>query len=162
MRCGPPAEISLQDQMDIDFDWFCVDVGGCIAHFTSAGFKRLPESVARSAEDLKFLERFFRDELPLRDDHCVDEQLDQKVPEWRINAERYLRSFVAMAKKGLYSYDIGSYLEPGIEYFRVAYPKTPINISDLPEAIQKILARTFLNVRFAASQRISYELTLHA
>jgi hypothetical protein len=36
--------------------------------------------------------------------------------------ERYLRSFIAMADRGLFSFDIDSYLGPNTAYFRVALP----------------------------------------
>ena len=47
--------ISDDEQTYKDFDWYCVDGQGQLGHFASAGFKKVPPSVATSAEDLRFL-----------------------------------------------------------------------------------------------------------
>ncbi len=74
---------------------------------------------------------------------------------------RYLKGFVAMADKGLYSYDIETYVTPGIAYFRVAIPQSPISLNNLPEDIRKVVQRTKLHgISFVESSRIDYESTL--
>jgi len=66
-----------------------------------------------------------------------------------------------MADKGLYSFDIGTYLSPKSQYFRVAVPLQPLHIEDLPLPIQEILGRTQLKGRLLKdSSRIIYEDTL--
>jgi hypothetical protein len=133
------VQISEDEQTYTDFDWFCVDLCGNVGHFTSAGYKAIPSSVARSAEDLRFLTDFFAGLNAAPDAHALDEHL---VLECRTG--RYLRDFIAMANRGLYSFDIESHLKPGICYFRVALPKSPLRFADLPEGIRAILGRTVL------------------
>jgi hypothetical protein len=148
--------IGEDEQMWTDFDWYCVDSEGRIGHFASAGFKRLPPSVAQSAEDLCFLNEFFHQLSTGPGEHELDNCLsaEQRTP-------RYLQSFVEMADRGLYSFDIESYLKTDACYFRVAMPKIPLRFVNLPARIQEILGRTGLRER--ALERIStvpYSLTL--
>jgi len=152
-------------QETTDFDWFGVDAEGFIGHFTHAGFKRLPASVASSAEDLKFVSEYFQKHAAVRGAHLVDEtSLSSALNrQWRGEREetRYLRDFVAMADRGLFSFDIDSYLTPGIAYFRVACPLSPITVEQLPEEIRQVLARTRLaGMQLRHHSRIPYDLTL--
>lgn len=150
-------EISEEDQRCRDLDWFAVDDEGCVGHFTSAGFKLLPTTVVRSAEDLEIILEFFERSTPIRESHFVDEQIIDSLRKEK-NPERRLRDFVAMADRGLYSYDIESY---GDTYFRVAIPTSPIRIYELPENIQSILKQTHArNILFAISARIAHVATL--
>jgi hypothetical protein len=121
--------IELQEQWDRDFDWFAVDAVGQLAHFTTAGMKKLPQSVAMSAEDLALVTRYFEETAAHRGLHEVESTISEK------NGERYLRSFIAMADKGLFSFDIESHLSPDAAYFRVATPTSPIHLSELPTPI---------------------------
>ena len=131
--------ISPDEQTYKDFDWYCVDEEGRVGHFASAGFKRLPASVEASAEDLAFLDHFFDGLEAAPEAHELDQHLRAEQ-----RSERYLRSYVAMADRGLFSFDIESYLRPNICYFRVAIPKTPLRFVDLPESVRAILGRTVL------------------
>jgi hypothetical protein len=150
------VRISDDEQKYKDFDWYCVDADGRVGHFASAGFKTLPSSVVESAEDLSFINDFFNDLTAVHDGHELDEHL---TPECR--TERYLHSFVAMADRGLFSFDIESYLRPGISYFRVAMPKEPLRFADLPNNVRGILGRTMLSgYLFAQSSAIPYSVTL--
>jgi hypothetical protein len=149
-------------QLSTDFDWFGVDEGGLIAHFASAGFKRVPASVSESAEDLVLVSNYFKTEAPVRGAHRVDEDLLGLRPGWKgeQNESRYLKSFVAMADLGLFSFDIDSYLKPGIAYFRVACPLSPLGLEQLPEPVRRIIARTRLTgVRLRNQSLIPYEAT---
>jgi hypothetical protein len=148
--------IGEDEQKYRDFDWYCVDAGGRVGHFASAGFKELPSSVAESAEDLSFLNDFFNELTAVHDGLELDEQL---TPERR--TERYLHSFVAMADRGLFSFDIESYVRPEICYFRVAMPKNPIGFADLPNNVRAVLGRTILKEHsLAQSSAIPYSATL--
>ena len=151
-------EISLEKQLASDFDWFCVDDRGEVGHFAHAGFKKLPQSVAASREDREFVTRFFNEELNRHRGHTVDPDLRNNVDN---QGERYLHSFVAMADKGLYSFDIASYLKPKICYFRVALPVQPIVLAELPEKVQEIVNRTKLFTGSLSSlARIPYDVSL--
>jgi hypothetical protein len=134
--------VSEDEQSYTDFDWFWIDDNGNIGHFASAGHKAIPFTVAESVEDLKYLTDFFEGLSAVPDAHTLDEHLG---PECR--TERYLRSYIAMANRGLYSFDIESYLKPEICYFRVALPTSPLRFVNLPERVRAILGRTVLKDR---------------
>jgi hypothetical protein len=154
------VEISPEHQQCRDLDWFCLDADGHVGHFTTAGHKYLPKSVAASSENLETLTAFF---LGLRPDggHEVDAHLAEAVPELSQLGERYLRDFVGMAERGLFSFDIESYLKPGIAYFRVALSLRPMKAEHLPEPIREIISQFVLKGRLLKStSRIPYEETL--
>ena len=66
-----------------------------------------------------------------------------------------------MADRGLFSFDIDSYLKPDLCYFRVAIPKSPLRFPDLPDKVREILGRTVLRDRYlAVSPAIQYSVTL--
>jgi hypothetical protein len=156
-------EIEDQDQYGTDFDWFGVDECGEIGHFTTAGFKKLPGSVSSSAEDLAFVADYFLKQAPIRGSHRVEPTLAQERPGWKGESqeERYLRSFIAMADRGLFSFDIDSYLGPNTAYFRVALPVSPLCLSDLPNRIRDVLGRTIIKGPLLRDRlRIPYEETL--
>ena len=153
-------EISFEKQSYTDFDWFCVDDEDCIGHFTTAGYKRLPRSVESVAEDLEELTKYFQSLPDGRGYQVRKEDLEAEVPDGIVN-DRYFQSFVAMADRGLFSYDIKSHLKPEICYFRVASPTEPLRTSDVPSGVRDILQRTRLTGRsFRNTPRISYEETL--
>ena len=148
--------ITDEEQQSLDLDWFGVDPDGHIGHFASAGFKQIPPSAAESAEDLNYLVSFFQALTPLPAGHELDAALPSKC-----RTARYLQSFVFMARRGLFSFDIDSYLKPDICYFRVAFPAEPLRIGDLPEEVRRILSRTQLKDRsFATASTIPYLETL--
>lgn len=152
-------EIARDLQVGRDFDWFCVDEKGHIGHFTTAGFKYLPKSVEASAENLETLTKFFMALQP-QYGHEVDLRLADALNEPK-PGPRYLRDFVAMADRGLFSFDIESYATSGSAYFRVALPLRPLKIEDLPEPIRKILTHTVLAGRLlSTTARIPYDETL--
>ena len=113
--------ISDDEQNYKDLDWYCVDSEGRIGHFASAGYKRIPPSVAESSEDLNLLNEFFTSLPAAPHAHELDEQLTEQQ-----RSERYLHSFVEMADRGLFSFDIETYPTPETCYFRVAIPKGPL------------------------------------
>jgi hypothetical protein len=154
--------ITVEEQSYIDFDWFCVDDAGYIGHFTTAGYKMLPPSVAQSAEELKFVTEFFEREVSAGRGYLVDPELAAEVPSPQCSSERYLRSFVAMADRGLFSFDIASHLERESLYFRVVLPNQPLKFDEMPKQVQQILSRTCLrNTLLKNSSRVLYENTLH-
>jgi len=157
--------IPRSEQESRDFDWFSVDADGHVGHFTTAGFKHLPNSVSGSAEDLEHVTDYFDNQAPVRGDHRVDTASIAGCKEWKgaENEGRYLASFASMADRGLYSFDIDTYVRPGIAYFRVAVPLSPISLDELPEDVRRIIQRTILqDVCFERSSRIGYESTLSA
>lgn len=151
-------EISWEEQHSSDFDWFCVDDRGELGHFTTAGYKKLPPSVAASREDLELVMNFFAKELDRHGGFSVDPDLGNHVED---PSERYLQSSVTMAGKGLYSFDIESHLRPKICYFRVGLPAQPLLLTDLPEQVREIVSRTVLPTGSLRNlSRIPYDVSL--
>ena len=156
-------EIGASEQEAIDFDWFGVDEEGLVGHFTSAGFKSLPKSVSGDAHALALITEYFRSSAPIKGSHHVDDAITNARPDWKgeDNERRYLRSFVSMADRGLFSFDIDTYVEPGLEYFRVACPENPATLDEFPGEVREIVSRTVLRgVRLRSQSRVLYEATL--
>jgi hypothetical protein len=157
------SKISTSEQEERDFDWFAIDKDGCVGHFTTAGFKFLPVSVSISAEDLAVATDYFENRATVRGGHRISESLPSELGQWKgeSNEKRYLTSFVSMADKGLYSYDIATYIRPGLAYFCVAIPDHVLRVDEVPMDIRTIIERTaFAEICFNDSPRIEYELTL--
>jgi hypothetical protein len=157
------VRIGKIEQETSDLDWFAVDEKGSLAHFASAGFKYLPATVACSAEDLALVTDYFQSCATTFSGHIVNADIGRDRCDWNGEAReaRYLRSFVEMAGRGLYSYDIESYVKPTTAYFCVAIPTRALSIEDLPEAVRNIVRRTVLKgVRLQEIPRIEYESTL--
>jgi len=155
------VEIGEDIQECRDFDWFCVDDVGEIGHFATAGYKRVPRSVATSLEDLDLVAEYFCKELRPKTNYLVDQDLELEFPDPKDRRSVHIQSFVEMAERGLYSFDIASYLRPNINYFRVAVPITPLSIDDLPKAVREIVSRTVFTGRLLrTTSRIPYVDTL--
>jgi hypothetical protein len=108
-------KISETEQESTDFDWYAVDEEGFLAHFTSAGFKYLPVSVVADVEALQVLDDYFRCAAP-RGGHKIAADLATRMHrDWKGEQleGRYLQNFVAMANRGLHSFDIESYVKTG-------------------------------------------------
>src|SRR4051812_39010755 len=86
------------EQEATDFDWFAVDESGCIGHFTTAGFKLLPKSVAASAEDLKKVTEHFKQLTPTGAGYQVSADLEKETGPFESQKKRdqYLSSFSDM------------------------------------------------------------------
>src|SRR5688572_33264912 len=102
--------IPEMEQQETDFDWFGVDEDGSVGHFTTAGFKYLPKSVAVNGEDLKKVTDYFK-RLPPGDHGYLVEDGFAKETAFEDDGERtrYLSCFTEMAQRGLYSFDIDTY-----------------------------------------------------
>jgi len=151
-------EISIEKQLETDFDWFCVDDEAQIAHFTTAGFKRLPSSVAESIGNQATLLNYFEQELAVSSKYAIDAELTQQVKD---PPSRYLKSFTSMASRGLYSFDIETYVSTTTSYFRVAVPTIPMSADELPRPIRQILQKThWRGIPFHLLTRIPYRSTL--
>ncbi|WP_263378379.1 hypothetical protein [Granulicella paludicola] len=151
-------EITTEQQMETDFDWFCVDDEAQIAHFTTAGFKRLPNSVVESIGNQATLLNYFEQELVLSSEYKVDPELTREVSD---PTECYLKSFARMACRGLYSFDIETYASERTNYFRVAIPIAPLSADELPKPIRQILEKTrWRGIPFNLLSRIPYKSTL--
>lgn len=122
----------------MDIDWFFTnsdEIG-----FAASGGGQLPRSVAKSAENLELLALYFKN-LPEKYGVIINPSLDKIITDGV--DERYLKSFVQMAKKGLFSFDrtvLNSFTDPN--YHLVAKPVSPLKTDELPSEIVKILMET--------------------
>jgi hypothetical protein len=144
-----------------DWDWFAVDPLGQIGHFTTAGFRRLPTAVKDDFEGAEACIRYFEGEAQTRSGYFVREDLERLVgsfdgPDQR---ERYLRSFVNMAQKGLFSFDTKPLTNELGQYLLVARPKIPLNFDELPAQIADLLRRVKSSVPFHISLTIEESVT---
>jgi hypothetical protein len=95
-----------------------------VGHFASAGFKRIPPSVAESAEDLKVLHDFFST-LPAV---LMGMKSTNTSPHSTIANGTYIALF-AIADRRLFSFDTETYAKAETCYFSVAIPKHPLRFA---------------------------------
>jgi len=133
-------------------DWFAVDDNGDVGHFVTAGFRRLPTSARIDAEGLEELVGYF--ETFLRNGgFTLRPEFEESRPfESPAERARYLKSFAAMAARGLYSYDAELKVPGG--YRGVTIPQQPLKLSDLPANIRDRLARTRASISFSIAARV--------
>ncbi|MBK1895594.1 hypothetical protein [Chryseobacterium paridis] len=134
--------ITEMDQLGMDIDWFLTD--GKHIGFMASGGGKLPDSVAKSIENHERLVSYFRG-LPEISDFVVSPELDGvliKISGTKSN-ERYLKDYVSITKRGLYSFDktlVNNFIDG--QYHLVASPIKPLNINELPADILEILLET--------------------
>ena len=133
-------ELTFEDQLN-DLDWFAVDGEGAVGHFTTAGAVPLPRCAARSKENLERLVTHF-----LAREACTAAVID---PDALANAgmldsdaasrDWFFGDFLAMARRGLYSYNVFMRTPPAAGYYRVAVPSVPLHVDQLPAEIRALL-----------------------
>ena len=121
------SEIDLQTE---DIMWFAVDNLNHVLAFTSGGCGNVPEFICRSKEDTELLETFFMEKLSKSTEGVLFVDSDgSPLAEDSLN----------LAEKGIYSYDVSFEDEHKDEYVRIAAPKVPLQVEQLPDEIRKIL-----------------------
>jgi hypothetical protein len=138
-------QFNREEQWGYDLDWFAVDRKDRLARFTTNG-RPLPECVAISKEDWqKTLDYFYG--LSAEPDCAAMSPEVPNIVQWRDERakERYLKDFLNMAARGLYSYDLYDLAKRPRSYIRVAVPKRPRMLSDLPPDIRAIVEQTRLD-----------------
>lgn len=120
------------DLIGIDVAWIAVDAAGFVAIFTNAGEGPIPESAKCAV--------FATEELVLDLSEISEIQLRADVPR--------PDSFVAFAKRGLFSYDWSdahgtASLLGGYEL--MALPDRPLSVEELPSILQAYALATRLN-----------------
>lgn len=135
-----PAEmLTTTDLTGFDVAWIAVDAAGFVAIFTNAGEGPIPESAEYAV--------FATEELVLDLPEISEIQLHADVPR--------PDSFVAFAKRGLFSYDWSdahrtASLFGGYEL--VARPDRPLSVEELPSILQAYALATRLNdAKFGAA-----------
>lgn len=97
--------MSDDDLTTIDLDWYAVDEAGQLGHFTSAGVGWVPESIRASCENTELVNNYFYNvasnspEVTLVDENIPDDVRPSGI-------DNFTRSYVNMAKKGLFSFDV--------------------------------------------------------
>ena len=98
--------IDIDEEFSQDWDWYACDELGNIGHFTTAGFRPLPESVKSDREALITLIEYFdgRHEMSA---FSISQWVEKDIEQSKGTPPRetYLRSFAAADKRGLFSYD---------------------------------------------------------
>lgn len=91
------------DFLQYDLDWFLSSQEGYLAHFATAGQGPIPERIKSSVEDYNFIFDYIYSLEPLSEVYVIEGNL----PAFSNDNQRscYLRSFVEMSSKGLFSYD---------------------------------------------------------
>src|SRR5688572_28385664 len=138
-----PSMYTREMQETLDIDWFLVDSKGIIAHFASGGGK-LPKSVASSKNDNEILKFFFENLPDISSDVKINPKLNSiKKFASEESKTRYLKYFVDIARKGIYSFDNshpGNFLSSG--YHLVASPLKTLHIEELPREVIDKLSKT--------------------
>lgn len=126
------SEIDLQCE---DIMWFATDIHGNIFECTSAGCGNVPEYVCRSQEETEALLDYFMEKAPII-----------TTSKLLISAEdnELTDDIQRLSSKGLFCYDITDY-DHDDKYNCVAVPESPIHISELPAAIQRLLSDHIYN-----------------
>ncbi|ROH98825.1 hypothetical protein EGI16_19880 [Chryseobacterium sp. G0240] len=130
------------EQQTLDIDWFFTD--GKYIGFVASGAGKLPKTVANSVKNNKKLVSYFRN-LPQISDAIVSPLLDNLLTKIFGSGvdEKYLRDFISLTQKGLYSFDktnLNDFMDN--HYHLVTIPKNPLKISDLPPDILNFLELT--------------------
>ena len=140
-------EYTIEDQFSIDIDWFFIDQQGNVGHVASGG-GQFPVSISKSKEMCELLQSFFeRYDLVSLNKFSINSEL-KKIVGFNNSYEetKYLKDFILMAQKGLYSFDktiLGNFIDDN--YHLVAKPLNPLNIKMLPDDISIILRRTVID-----------------
>lgn len=120
------------DLLEYDLDWFLSSQEGYLAHFATAGQGPIPERIKSSVEDYNFIFDYIYSLEPLSEVYVIEGNL----PAFSNDNQRscYLRSFVDMSSKGLFSYD---YEQGG--YKLISKPKTPLKYEILPNEVKDVI-----------------------
>ena len=120
------------DFLQYDLDWFLSSQEGYLAHFATAGQGPIPERIKSSVEDYNFIFDYIYSLEPLSEVYVIEGNL----PAFSNDNQRssYLRSFVEMSSKGLFSYD---YEQGG--YKLLSKPKKPLKYEILPNEVKGVI-----------------------
>ncbi|MDH2553462.1 MAG: hypothetical protein E6099_17215 [Enterobacter sp.] len=120
------------DFLQYDLDWFLSSQEGYLAHFATADQGPIPERIKSSVEDYNFIFDYIYSLEPLSEVYVIEGNL----PAFSNDNKRssYLRSFVEMSSKGLFSYD---YEQGG--YKLISKPKTPLKYEILPNEVKGVI-----------------------
>lgn len=138
--------ISRIDLQIEDIMWFAVDKNGCVISLTSGGKGDVPEFVCRSKEETELLENFFMD-LPTGFSNA-ELLIDRDGSLLATETE-------ALAKKGIYCFDVCSEFADDYRYYKTAYPDKALHILDLPDNIQTIMSDHIIDIDVSETDKIT-------
>jgi len=138
------SEIDLQCE---DIMWFATDSNGNVFECTSAGCGNVPEYVCRSREETEILLDYFMEKAPI----ITSSKL--LIP---VEDNDLIDDIKKLSSKGLYCFDITDY-DNDDKYNCISLPEKAINISDLPEDIQKILSDHIYNGNVSKEHTITVD-----
>lgn len=138
--------ISRIDLQIEDIMWFAVDKNGCVISLTSGGKGDVPEFVCRSKEETELLENFFMD-LPTGFSNA-ELLIDRDGSLLATGTE-------ALAKKGIYCFDVCSEFADDYRYYKTAYPDKALHILDLPDNIQTIMSDHIIDIDVSETDKIT-------
>ncbi|WP_460372482.1 hypothetical protein ACOYXF_12490 [Pseudomonas sp. Tul1A2] len=118
-----------------DLDWFASCRGGVIAHFATGGDGVVPDDVRQSISRYEEIYDYFYSRPGGVDVEIVEANLVEFADE--AQRARYLKSFVEMAGRGLFSHDAS---EQG-GYKLIAKPKSALKLVDLPKLMQSSICK---------------------
>ena len=116
-----------------DLDWFSAYQDGYIAHFATGGKGIVPESVKSSTENYEAIYDYFYSIDKTSEIEIIGDNLPSFSNEDQ--RARYLKSFIDMAERGLFSHDV----KDDCTYKLIAKPKKGISYKGAPEKIKVIL-----------------------
>jgi hypothetical protein len=156
------TEISDEEEFTRDWDWYAVDECGAIGHFTTAGFRRLPLAIKSDFEAAERCSKYFFDEAAVTTAYSVSGDLVNEVGNFKDDKERqhYLRSFVQMAERGLFSFDTKPLIAVPGRYYLVASPENPLHINELPSDIAGLVCRVRASRPFSVEAKVPESETL--
>lgn len=140
-------ELTHIDLESGDIDWFAADKDGHLGFFTTGGCGPVPRSVCASNTDLKTVQEFFWNHLPLTGEAIESTGWETRArvdPSDKVACALSLKDFVAMARRGLFSFDADAWAKRPVPYFRIAMPSQPARIDSLPPHVHRIVERTIL------------------
>ena len=147
--------VSDVDEATLDLDWFAIDKDHALGHFTTGGLGFLPRGAASSREVLEMLTAFFCGRPRIIGSAVVNPNVCAWARLKKGQEDRYLEDFVAMAERGLFSYDHVPTGRGASHYFRVAAPTTPLALDQVPDEIRQALQAMVLpKVAFALDEEI--------
>ena len=150
--------IPADQEQDWDLDWFALDAGGAVAHFTTGGCGALPRSVASASQaERDALVEYFQ-ALPEVGRAIFNPAwvgTIKLVPGANSEPGEVFRPWLRAAARGLYAFD---YLDDRRRRPRpdrvVARPEVPLRADELPPEVRVIVARTVLRDVVFASQDV--------
>ncbi len=154
-------KIEAADEFTRDWDWYACDQVGNIAHFTTAGLRSLPRSVKLSSDALERITHYLGEEREAWSEWSIRPGVEAEVG-WKdaVSRDRFLHSFVEMARAGIFSYNPEMRRGPNAKYYLVAKPDNPLRVNDLPVDIGTILLKTQASISFSIRDYITESETL--